>query len=84
MDRPYEWRSTYTSQSPTTPLAAAASDVLDLAIEHGAAAECAKHGLQRVTDVHTWTGFAGGSCWAADLACGCTLADESDDLRAAR
>ena len=45
---------------------------------------CDRHGWQLVTDYGVSTGFAGGRCPWANLACGCFDVDESDDLRAAR
>lgn len=44
---------------------------------------CRTHGEQLVTESVGFTGYAGGSCFADTLACGCTIVDESDDVRAA-
>jgi hypothetical protein len=57
------------------------------------AVHCPRHGEVRYVQpdseeeaqatFQTWTGFAGGKCYAAKLTCGCWDADESDDVRAA-
>ena len=46
-------------------------------------APCETHGEQAVVASGDFTGFAGGACAWAELACGCTLVDESADIRAA-
>jgi hypothetical protein len=43
-----------------------------------------EHGVQEIVDGGSFTGFAGGSCYWTELACGCYDMDESDDIRAAR
>lgn len=45
--------------------------------------ECPQHGATAITDQGSGQGFAGGSVYWANLACGCTDLDESADLRAA-
>lgn len=57
--------------------------LLDATPEGPALERCATHGTQPVLASHYWTGFAGGACSADTLECGCTIADESADLRAA-
>lgn len=44
---------------------------------------CSHHGEQAVSEYHEFTGHAGGRCYAALLACGCFLLDETADHRAA-
>lgn len=53
------------------------------AMREPAQGECVKHGWQLVTDHGVSTGFAGGRVYWANLACGCSDIDESDDVRAA-
>lgn len=67
---------------------------LDYPCDHGSCAEayrtqpafvdCPKHGQVTITDSGSYTGFAGGTCYWAELSCGCHDVDESDDVRAAR
>jgi len=45
--------------------------------------ECSEHGMQRVAEIFTGTGFAGGLIVHGKLACGCSFHDESDDVAAA-
>lgn len=45
---------------------------------------CPRHGWTRVTGGDSFTGFAGGTSYLTYLACGCTDADESGDVAAAR
>lgn len=45
---------------------------------------CDRHGYQTIVNSGTSTGFAGGTVYWANLACGCFDVDESDDVRAAR
>lgn len=47
-------------------------------------ATCLVHGTQSVTRSGSFTGYAGGRCYWAALACGCELSDESNDYEAAR
>jgi len=44
---------------------------------------CPRHGEQPVTGCVAFTGYAGGTCYAHQLACGCTDLDESGDVAAA-
>jgi hypothetical protein len=44
---------------------------------------CRKHGPSTVVKAGTFSGYAGGLCYFWKLACGCTLLDESDDVRVA-
>lgn len=44
---------------------------------------CARHGVAVVLAEDATTGYAGGTCYYADLSCGCTLSDETADERAA-
>lgn len=48
-----------------------------------AVAFCKEHGFQVVVNVESSTGFAGGTIYFAELACGHFDVDESDDVRAA-
>jgi hypothetical protein len=41
------------------------------------------HGDQEVTAEGGFTGYAGGRCYTATLACGCQIVDESADIAAA-
>jgi hypothetical protein len=48
-------------------------------------AECPNgHGYQKIKESGSFTGFAGGTSYFAELECGDMLMDESDDLAAAR
>lgn len=47
-------------------------------------AVCPRHGPTTVVSSGTYTGYAGGRCYYAELGCGCTDADESGDVEAAR
>jgi hypothetical protein len=42
------------------------------------------NGWSAVTRSDTFTGFAGGASWFAELSCGHTVVDESNDMAAAR
>jgi hypothetical protein len=53
--------------------------------DDGERAWCGKHaGWQKVTEMNTYKGFAGGTCYWWLMACGCQSADESADVEAAR
>ena len=41
------------------------------------------HGLQEIIETGDYSGFAGGRCYFAELACGCYDVDESRDVAAA-
>jgi hypothetical protein len=45
--------------------------------------ECPAHGRVMIVASDTFTGYAGGRCYASTLSCGCSDVDESADLRAA-
>jgi hypothetical protein len=45
--------------------------------------ECSKHGEQEIVEEGSFTGYAGGTCTWALLACGCYAQDESADIAAA-
>ena len=65
-------------------VAALAAEARDASGEEEDRAHCPEHGWQAVTGSGSYTGFAGGGCSWWTMACGCTSADESADLRAAR
>lgn len=51
--------------------------------EEAGEALCPTHGWQAITHTGSFTGYAGGTCYVATLACGCGGVDESADIRAA-
>jgi hypothetical protein len=73
---------TVTSASVVQEMFMAQARLRELCAE--ATEPCRLHGEQEYARAGSFTGFAGGTSYFWELACGCWLADESGDVAAAR